>query len=154
MSSNTGLPVSCQCGNIQFRTLSTAPLGIAHCHCTDCQKQSASAFGTSAYFPSADFFPLSPDLEKKLGVFTYTADSGNTKECYFCLECGVRIFHLSYYPDGTRREVVSIKAGCIDSGLDWSSAKHIFTRSAVFKIPEDREQYEAAPPGKIATDKA
>ena len=140
--------MSCQCGYISFRTPGPTPLGMAHCHCTDCQKQSSSAFGTSAYFPSNKVFPLPAELEEKFSSFTQTADSGNTKYCYFCPKCGVRILHLSYYPGGKIREIVSFKGGAV-SGLDWTGVKHIFTRSAVMKIPDEWEQYETVPPSMI-----
>lgn len=68
-------------------------------------------------------------------------------DCYFCKICGVRVFHRIRKPDGIERDTVSVKGGCIE-GLDWSGAKHIFTRSAVVPIPEGAEQWEAAP-GKM-----
>jgi len=36
----------CQCGTIRYR-LTAEPLMLYICHCSDCQKQSASAFGMS-----------------------------------------------------------------------------------------------------------
>ena len=142
---DSGLPVSCQCGYISFKTPTPKPIGMAHCHCTDCRKQSASAYGTSSYFPADKFFPLAPELEERLSIFTRPTDSGNTMHCYFCPKCGVRVFHVGYSPDGRRRDIVSIKGGCVE-GLDWTGVKHIFTRSAVVKIPEECEQYETVPP--------
>lgn len=41
--------------------------------------------------------------------------------------------------------VIMIKGGCIE-GLDWTGGIHIFTKHAVWPIPEDAEQYEGAPP--------
>ena len=118
---------------------------MAHCHCTECRKQSASAYGTSAYFPASEFLPLAPDLASKLACFTRPTDTGNTMHCYFCPQCGVRIFHVSYFPDGRYRHMVSFKAGCID-GLDWSGAIHIFAKSAVINIPQDCKKYDTMPP--------
>ncbi|KAK3323828.1 Mss4-like protein [Cercophora scortea] len=144
-----GLPVSCECGYIQFRTPSSKPAGMAHCHCTNCQKQSASAFGTSLYFPAAQVFPLPAALEAKLSVFTHPTDSGNTMHCYFCPRCGVRMLHACILPDGSRRDKVSFKAGTVDAGcLDWKGmkAKHIFTRSAVIELLPEWECYETYPP--------
>ncbi|KAI1644040.1 uncharacterized protein F4817DRAFT_347893 [Daldinia loculata] len=46
--------------------------------------------------------------------------------------------------DGTPRSSVSIKGGCIE-GLDWNGKMHIFTRSAVMKIPVEWEQYDTLP---------
>lgn len=65
-------------------------------------------------------------------------------DCYFCKNCGVRVFHRIRNPDGTERETISVKGGCVE-GLDWTGAKHIFARSAVFPIPEGAERYEAGP---------
>jgi hypothetical protein len=118
---------------------------MAHCHCTDCRKQSASAYGTSVYFPFDQVFPLSPDLEEKLAVYTRPTDSGNTMDCYFCAKCGVRILHVIYDKDGNMRENVSFKGGCVE-GLDWKGVKHIFVKSAVVDIPEGVERFEEYPP--------
>jgi hypothetical protein len=117
---------------------------MAHCHCTDCRKQSTSAFGTSAHWLTKDVLPLAPEIEQKLAVFTHQTDSGNTKYCYFCPKCGTRLLHVSRLPDGTPRETVAFRAGCVD-GLDWTGVKHIYTRSAVMKIPEEWEQYDTVP---------
>jgi hypothetical protein len=146
--SDNGLPINCECGYISFRTPSSKPLGMMHCHCTDCRRQSASAFGTSVHWPADKVLPLPPDLEQKLSVFEHVADSGNTKRCYFCPKCGSRLLNTSHRPDGTlARPYVSFKGGCVD-GLDWKGAKHIYTRSAVIEIPKDAEQYETTPPQK------
>ncbi|KAL1876175.1 hypothetical protein VTK73DRAFT_9613 [Phialemonium thermophilum] len=145
-----GLPISCQCGYIRFRTPTPKPLGMAHCHCTECRKQSGSAFGTSAYFPANLFLPLDPDVADRLATCTRPADSGNILHCYFCPRCGVRLFHIAHFPDGRRREIVSVRAGCIEDAedgtkLDWSGVKHVFMRSAVMKIPPEWEQYDTWP---------
>ena len=58
--------VSCQCGSVRFKTPTPAPIDLFHCHCGECQKQSSSAFGTSAIFPVAGLFPLEAKLESQL----------------------------------------------------------------------------------------
>ncbi|KAK3688196.1 Mss4-like protein [Podospora appendiculata] len=151
-AADPGLPVSCECGHVQFRTPSSTPDGMAHCHCTNCQKQSASAFGTSLYFPTDKVFPLPAALEQKLAVFTHPTDSGNTMHCYFCPRCGVRMLHACILPDGLRRDKVSFKAGTVDAGcLDWRAMKpkHIFTRSAVVELLPEWECYETYPPAAV-----
>jgi len=152
-TSDSGLPVSCECGYISFRTPSSTPLGTAHCHCTSCRKQSASMFGTSVYFPADKVFPLPDDLNEKLSVFTHPADSGNTMHCYFCPRCGVRIFHAAVLPDGSLRPAVSFKGGAIDGGINWEAldTKHIFTKSAVMKIPEGWTCFQEGPPQGVLT---
>jgi hypothetical protein len=139
-----GMRVSCQCGSISFDTPTQTPLDVYHCHCMECRKQSASAFGTSAIFPAQGLFPLSHDLVVKLSCFTRSTNSGGSMDCYFCPTCGVRLFHRGRDANGVVRSTVSIKGGCIE-GLDWSGAKHIYTRSAVFPIPPGAEQWRASP---------
>ncbi|KAK0610650.1 Mss4-like protein [Bombardia bombarda] len=138
--------VACQCSDVSFRTVTPEPLAIYHCHCTDCRKATASAFGTSAIFPASDLLSLPPELmQSKLKCWTRPTDSGGSMDCYFCRECGVRVLHQIRNPDGTARPVFVIRGGLIE-GLDYSKAKHIFTRSAVVPIPEGAEQYEGRPP--------
>jgi len=67
-------------------------------------------------------------------------------DCYFCTQCGVRVMHRVRNADGTQHPTVSIKGGLV-AGLDYTSAKHIFTRSAVVPIPPNAERHEASPPG-------
>lgn len=153
-----GLPVSCECGYIKMRTPSSTPLGTAHCHCTTCRKQSASMFGTSVYFPTSKVFPLPDDLESKLSLFRHSTDSGNTMNCYFCPKCGVRIIHVADLAgtDGKKkRDITSFKGGVIDGGLDWKSldTRHIFTKSAVMKLPEEWQCWERYPPSLVVEKK-
>ncbi|KAK8057137.1 Mss4-like protein [Apiospora saccharicola] len=122
------LTVRCQCGHVSFPTPSAQRIALFHCHCTECQKQSGSAFGTSAIYPAAGLFPLSPELEAKLGCYVRPTDQGGTMRCWFCRECGSRMLHRI--------------------GLDWSGGKHIYTRSAVVELPEGAERYETLPPSE------
>lgn len=59
-------------------------------------------------------------------------------KCYFCKVCGTRLVHDRGV--GT----ISVKGGILE-GLDWSQAKHIWTKRAVVPIPEGVEQWEAEP---------
>lgn len=74
-------------------------------------------------------------MRARLGLWTRPTDSGNTLECYFCKTCGVRILHRSILPDGTPKETLSVKGGCVE-GLTWEGVKHIYTRSARVPVPE------------------
>ncbi|KAI0096861.1 Mss4-like protein [Nemania sp. FL0031] len=139
------LTVRCQCGRVAFPAPTAKPLAVFHCHCGECRKQSGSAFGTSAIFPAEGLFPLPSEVESFTRKYTRDTDSGNTMDCYFCIECGSRLFHRIVARDGTPRPTVSIKGGCIE-GLDWSGGKHIYVRSAVMKVSPEWEVYEAMPP--------
>ncbi|KAJ2989204.1 hypothetical protein NUW58_g3588 [Xylaria curta] len=113
----------CQCGAVQFTTPLAKPLALYICHCAECRRQSSSAFGTSAIFPRFE-------LPKTELLSCYT---------YFCQRCGTRLIHTT-----PGKSVVSVKGGCIE-GLDWATAIHIWTKSAMVPIPESSESYSEEP---------
>ncbi|OAQ67720.1 glutathione-dependent formaldehyde-activating enzyme protein [Pochonia chlamydosporia 170] len=127
--------VQCQCGAISFHTSRPKPLAVYICHCTECRKQSSSAFGTSAIFPAKGMWPLPEDVQSKLGKWTRTSDKGTTLECYFCKECGVRVLHRPLLPNGTPKPTLTIKGGALE-GFSVEGARHIWTKSAVVPVPE------------------
>lgn len=133
--------ISCQCGTVAFYASRHSPLAVYCCHCLECQRQSASAFGTSAIFPADGMWPLPGDLQPLIGMWTRPTDMGNTLECYFCKRCGVRLLHRSILPDGTPKKNLTIKGGCLE-GLSWDGAHHIFTRTARVPVPEGSDQGE------------
>lgn len=134
----------CQCGLVLFQTPTPAPLRVYHCHCTECQKQSGSAFGTSAVFPAEGIFPLPDDLRAQLSIFTRPAKEGRMMDCYFCKTCGVRIMHRVREANGQERDRLIIKGGVLE-GLNYKGAGHIYTRSAVVEIPVGVERWETSP---------
>jgi len=78
----------CQCGAVRY-VLTTEPIRLAACHCTECQRQSGSAFGMS--------MPVTNDSLSMTGStkqFTRIADSGGEVTGVFCPDCGVRIYHV------------------------------------------------------------
>ena len=52
---NTSREGGCRCGQVRLK-VSAAPLLTMACHCTGCQKMSASAFSLSAAIPAEGFF--------------------------------------------------------------------------------------------------
>ncbi|KAK0748019.1 Mss4-like protein [Apiosordaria backusii] len=128
---------SCQCGSIRFKTPLPKPLALYICHCVTCQRQTSSAFGVSAIFPR---FSLPAQLQlhgggNMLSVYTRPTANGQTLYCYFCKRCGTRLVHAT-----PNKNVVSVKGGCLE-GLDWKSAIHIWTKSAMVPIPEGTESH-------------
>jgi hypothetical protein len=106
----------CQCGALRYR-LEGEPLGLAVCHCRECQRQSGSAFGMSLAVRSDSFRVLSGELRR----FAVRCDSGRTKQCAFCPECGTRIHHQ------THPAFLSIKAGTLDDTSGLAPAAHYWT---------------------------
>ncbi|KAK4196925.1 hypothetical protein QBC40DRAFT_309534 [Triangularia verruculosa] len=162
---------SCQCGAIRFKTPLPKPLALYICHCVTCQRQTSSAFGVSAIFPrfslpaqllqrtgpattTPESTPSTSPPETSppetssgrcdanadngsslLSVYTRATANGQTLYCYFCKRCGTRLVHAT-----PNKNVVSVKGGCLE-GLDWKSAIHIWTKSAMVPIPEGAESY-------------
>ncbi|KAK2616589.1 hypothetical protein QQS21_000412 [Conoideocrella luteorostrata] len=143
--------VSCQCGAVSFHTSQPKPIAIYVCHCTECRKQSSSAFGTSAIFPSKGMWPLPDDVQPKLGMWSRISDKGTTVECYFCKNCGVRLLHRALEKDGKPRPNLTVKAGVL-TGFTLEGAKHIWTKSAVMPVPEGVESYLESPEGSDNED--
>lgn len=137
------MEASCQCGAVTFTTPSARPTHFWLCHCTECQKQSGTAFAASAIFPY--FTP--PTSNESLGKWTRTSDSGNIRDCYFCKGCGTRLIHQTSTPDGKKKDSTNVRAGTLDERheLPWTTAPHIWTRSALVGIPKGVMSYPEQP---------
>ncbi|MFT3927681.1 MAG: GFA family protein [Myxococcales bacterium] len=109
----------CQCGRVRYR-ISVEPLFLAACHCKECQRASGSAFSLSLMVPEQGF-----SYEGELKLFERSSDSGRPLRCYFCPECGTRIYHQPSYA----MPVVNVRAGTLDD-TSWLQPKmHTWTRS-------------------------
>jgi hypothetical protein len=129
----------CQCGAVRYESAG-APHALYVCYCTECRKQSASAFGMSLVVPRSGFRVTqgSPDF------WTRPADSGRKVRCAFCPDCGSRLWHER---EGIG-ETITIKAGSLDEPVDMTKAIHIWTsrkpRGVI--IPPGAVQYPQEPP--------
>ena len=73
----------CLCGSLRYSS-DAEPIMTAVCHCTDCQKQSGSAFSVNVGVPEASI-ALSGDT---VGKYDVIGASGQTVSRYFCTTCG------------------------------------------------------------------
>jgi hypothetical protein len=128
----------CQCGAVRYELAGT-PHQIYVCHCRECQKQSASAFGISVMARSADVRLLIGKLER----WSRATDSGRTLACYFCATCGTRVWH----GDKDQAQEISIKGGTFDHPVDLRRAIHIWTRRKLpgVIIPDETQQFPGEP---------
>ncbi|MEX0809008.1 MAG: GFA family protein [Dongiaceae bacterium] len=129
----------CQCGGVRYQ-VDGEPIALYACHCLECRKQSASAFGLSLIVHSADF-RLTQGIPAS---WVRAADSGRHLRCWFCPDCGSRLWHDSE----PASETMSIKGGSLDRPVDFSTATHIWTDRALpgFKIPAGAQHYPGEPP--------
>ncbi|MFT8245942.1 GFA family protein [Roseomonas sp. BN140053] len=127
----------CQCGAVGFE-ISGAPAALVVCHCGQCRKQSASAFGISVRVDASQ-------LRLRRGEprsWSRPTESGHVLRCSFCGTCGTRLWH--------QREgggTLSVKGGSLDVPIDLNGAVHIFTAGKLpgVVIPAGAEQHSAAP---------
>lgn len=110
----------CQCEAVRYR-VREKPIALAVCHCTECQRQSGSAFGMSLVVRKESFELLRGELK----IFTRTSHSGRAVSCAFCPTCGTRIYHEpTYMPD-----TLNIKPGTLDDTSPLSPDIHVWTKS-------------------------
>jgi hypothetical protein len=128
----------CQCGAVRYE-VTAEPLTLIACHCTECQKQSASAFGMTLRV-ARDALNITGALNR----WDRKAESGNTVTCLFCPVCGVRLIHQV----GETPPTVNIKAGTLDNTSELAPAGHIWTRSAQpwMRAEMSGLTYDRAPP--------
>ena len=134
------LPGGCQCGAIRYE-LSRGPLEIYVCHCTECRKQSASAFGISFIVPRTALHITQGEPR----FWSRPTDAGNTLDCAFCGACGSRLWHQRRDPVDT----LSIKGGSLDEAVDLSRAVHIWTSRMLpgIVLPDGTMQFAGEPDG-------
>ena len=127
----------CQCGGVGYE-IAGPPMDLYVCHCLECRRQSASAFGISLIVRKADVTVVRGVLK----TWTRPTDSGRTLDCSFCPECGSRLFHSTPGED-----TLSVKGGSLDTPPDLGRAVHIWTRSKLpgVPIPPDATQFAEEP---------
>lgn len=124
----------CQCTAVRYELIGI-PKMLYACHCSDCQKQSASAFGMSL-ITSRDDVNFSQGQER-LKTWDTRGENGAIKRCAFCPDCGTRIFHAAERED----RPISIKAGSLEDTQWLQPVAHIWLRSAQPWIEIDHRQF-------------
>lgn len=111
----------CQCGRIRYQ-IRAEPLTLYVCHCQECQKQSASAFGMSMPVPREAVIILQGQPKQWQRV----AASGREVSCWFCGDCGTRLFH-----NPTRNpKITNIKPGTLNDTSWLKPVGNLWTRSS------------------------
>jgi hypothetical protein len=113
---------------------------LVACHCTDCQRQSGSAFGMTLVVAESDF----RILQGEVSTWSSRSAAGRAKLGVFCPRCGTRIYHKPEW----RRASVSVKPGTLDDTRWLNPDMHIWTSSKQpwVVIPEGVEWHERQPP--------
>jgi hypothetical protein len=129
---------NCQCGSVAYRVTGRTATLFA-CHCTECQRQSSSAFGMALWVKDPSVELISGDMKE----WIRTMPSGRQMSCQFCPECGTRIFHKTL----GQTLLLSIKPGTLRNTSNLKPVGHIWVDSKQkwFEIEEDSLQYGGNP---------
>lgn len=134
----------CQCGAVRYRIRRSEILTVYCCHCLECQRQAASAFGLSVKLPRSAFTLASGRIRR----WTRDTDRGGRSRAHFCQQCGTRVFHDM----GDDAVMVSLKGGTLDEARTLTPIGHIWTDRAhdwvtfaddAVCYPEQPESYDA-----------
>lgn len=113
----------CACGAVRYR-LTSAPMFVHCCHCTDCQRQVGSAFVINALIETDRIAVQSGQVAPS----RMPTDSGRVHDVYRCTACGTAMW--SDY--GGRPSLRFVRATTQDRRDALAPDVHIFTRS---KLP-------------------
>lgn len=128
----------CQCGRIRYE-IRAEPLTLYVCHCKECQKQSASAFGMSMPVPREAVIILQGQPKQWQRV----SATGREVNCWFCGDCGTRLFH-----NPTRNpKITNIKPGTLDDTSWLKPVGNLWTESSQkwVTLNEQMLNYEGQP---------
>ena len=76
----------CLCGAIRYR-ITAEPITVYACHCTECQRQSGSAFGLSMWVPrnAVEILAGAPKSWRRRVEDRHV-------DVFFCADCGTHLF--------------------------------------------------------------
>ncbi len=126
---------SCHCGAVAYE-FNGRVLRFANCHCDDCRKVSGSPFSSAMVLEAAGFVIT----RGQDGLAEYQSSPGKYR-C-FCRNCGSPVYaRMDYKP-----EIVIIRAGTVDDGLEVEPQMHIWVKARVpwYRIQDDLPQYPGA----------
>ncbi len=112
----------CFCGYVNYSATVDENF-VLICHCTTCQRHSATAYGVSVAVTNDSFQLLSGEMKSHEAK----ADSGAIRSRKFCPECGTRIFGETI---GEGMSFVGLRVGTIDQRDQLTPRIQIWCRSA------------------------
>jgi hypothetical protein len=132
----------CQCTQLGY-SITSPPMAVYACHCTECQRQSGSAFSLSLV-AARDSVRI--DQGQK-SIWVRHHESGRVIDCVLCGTCGTRLFH----EPRANPKITIVKAGHLDDTKWLFPVGHIWTKSALpwVPIPPDAVSYEQQPPDLV-----
>ncbi len=127
----------CVCGAIRY-LVSSEPLFLHVCHCTECQASSGSAFTTTLITEISNFRVLQgiPKVSD-----SFTGQSGKGYDLSSCRQCGTGLWATEKeLPKG----LLFLRAGTLDNTRNLEPMAHIYTKSKQkwLILPDDVPTFE------------
>jgi len=116
---------SCMCGAVKYQA-DAEPIFSGVCHCSNCQKQTGSAFSCVVAIPKPTLA-----LSGETREFRYQGDSGKDVISTFCPICASRLTSEATIMAG----VVMIEVGTLDDRSFFDGKTHIYCASAQPWVP-------------------
>ena len=118
----TELSGECLCGQVQV-SVRGEPLRIGICHCTDCRRESGSAFTYYAVWP--------------VDRFAHVGDTSAHRGQHFCPRCGARLFSIDDREAELKLGILSkAPTGLVPTYELWTKRREPWLRAI-----DDAEQY-------------
>ena len=114
----------CTCGQIRYR-MTSPPMIVHACHCTECQRLSGGAFALNALIEADRVERLAGETEP----VPVTGTSGRTQTIHRCPRCKVALW--SHYPGGGEK-LSFVRVGTLDEPRRLPPQIHIYTST---KLP-------------------
>ncbi|MGI9521914.1 MAG: GFA family protein [Hyphomicrobiaceae bacterium] len=134
----TKLDGGCQCDAVRYVAAGDVDQVLA-CHCSDCQKQTGSAFALIVVIDESKFKVIKGQVK----TFVTSADSGRQKLGAFCVHCGGRIYHKIAWRPGK----LSLRGGTLDDASWLVPSVHLWTsrKQPWVILPPDAVVFETQP---------
>ena len=114
----------CACGEVRYR-LTSPPMFVHACHCSECQRLSGGAFAVNAMIEADRVETLAGEPEP----VPVTGTSGKPQAIFRCPRCHVALW--SHYP-GAGPKIRFVRVGTLDEPARLPPDIHIFTST---KLP-------------------
>ena len=131
---SVGREGGCACGAVRYR-LTADPLFVHCCHCSNCQRQTGSAFVVNLLIEADRVEVLAGDPQP----VDVPRDDGSTQRIFRCPTC-----HVAVFSEYGRPEVRFVRAGTLDDPKAVTPDVHIYTRSKVgwVALPDSAPAFE------------
>lgn len=127
---------SCLCQSVKYRLTDAEIYPVSNCHCNNCRKAQAAAFGTYVAFHKGEFTWLQGEE-----LVTHFESSPNTDRS-FCSVCGSQLAAFD------NKEIRCITLGSVDGDPGIRPEMHIYIsqKAPWYEISDSLPQFELRSP--------